>query len=281
LLVKYEGERLRISVKPRRFIYVKLKYGGYQKRFIEEWKAGRLRVGEVLINKTKVLVPFRKDVDLTNPKGWIAIDVNESNVTCVSTNPHIIRFEHDLREIRSSYFEKRRKIQKLSKLKPTASKRLMKKYSKRKRNRTESLCHKIAKMIVSRARKHGFGIVMENLKGMRKQIRYGKRMNRRLHTLPYRRLQSYIEYKAKLAGLPVVYVNPRGTSSLCPICGGKLASNGHRLLKCRKCGCEKDRDVVACLNLLERNPRCGEFPFPPKATHEALSAEVERIVIKC
>ena len=156
LLVKYEGERLRISVKPRRFIYVKLKYGGYQKRFIEEWKAGRLRVGEVLINETKVLVPFRKDVDLTNPKGWIAIDVNESNVTCVSTNPHIIRFEHDLREIRSSYFEKRRKIQKLSKLKPTASKRLMKKYSKRERNRTESLCHKIAKMIVSRARKHGF-----------------------------------------------------------------------------------------------------------------------------
>ena len=54
----------------------------------------------------------------------------------------------------------------------------------------------------------GFGIVMENLKGMKKQIRYGKRMNRRLHTLPYRRLQSYIEYKAKLAGLPAVYVNP-------------------------------------------------------------------------
>ena len=73
----------------------------------------------------------------------------------------------------------------------------------------------------------GFGIVVENLKGMKKQIRYGKRMNRRLHTLPYRRLQSYIEYKAKLAGLPAVYVNPRGTSSLCPICGGKLASNGH------------------------------------------------------
>jgi len=36
LLVKYEGERLRISVKPRRFLYIKLKYGDYQRRSIEE-----------------------------------------------------------------------------------------------------------------------------------------------------------------------------------------------------------------------------------------------------
>ncbi|MHA1626449.1 MAG: hypothetical protein ACTSYT_00960 [Candidatus Asgardarchaeia archaeon] len=41
-----------------------MKYGDYQKLFIEEWRAGKLRVGEVSINETKVLVPFRKDVDL-------------------------------------------------------------------------------------------------------------------------------------------------------------------------------------------------------------------------
>ncbi|MCL7390210.1 MAG: transposase [Thaumarchaeota archaeon] len=28
-----------------------------------------------------------------------------------------------------------------------------------------------------------------------------------------------MEYKAELAGLSVVYVDARGTSSLCPICG--------------------------------------------------------------
>ncbi len=39
-------------------------------------------------------------------------------------------------------------------------------------------------------------------------------------------------------------------------------------------------DVVACLKLLKRNPRCGELPLPPKAAHEALKAEVKRIVIK-
>jgi len=37
-------------------------------------------------------------------------------------------------------------------------------------------------------------------------MKYGKRLNIRL--------QFYIEYKAKLERLPVVYVNPKGTSGL-------------------------------------------------------------------
>ncbi|MBS7617356.1 transposase [Candidatus Bathyarchaeota archaeon] len=82
-------------------------------------------------------------------------------------------------------------------------------------------------------------------------------------------------------GLPVVYVDPKHSSSLCSMCGDKLAPNGYRLLKCEKCGYEEDRDVIACLNLLKRNPRCGELPLPLKAIDEALKAEVERIVIKC
>ncbi len=259
LLVRYEGDKLRISVRPRKFLTINLKYGSYQKRFIEEWRAGRLRVGEVSLNETKILIPFRKDVDLTNPKDWIAIDVNESNVTGVSSNPHILRIETNLREIRSVYFEKRRKIQKLSKYKPLTAERLLRKYSDREKRRIKDLCHKVAKRMVEVAKLNGFGIVMEDLKGMGRRMNYGKRMNRRLHGLPYRKLQSYIEYKARLNGLPVEYVDAKYTSSLCPICGEKLskAPNGRRLLKCKSCGYEEDRDIIACLNLLKRNPRCG------------------------
>jgi putative transposase len=117
---------------------------------------------------------------------------------------------------------------------------------------------------------------MEDLKGIRKRINYGRMLNRRLHSWNFRRLQFYVEYKAKLEGLPVVYVSPRGTSSLCPVCGGRLAMNGHRRMKC-KCEYEGDRDVIACLNML----RMRGAPLPLKAINEALKAEVERIVIKC
>jgi len=69
-----------------------------------------------------------------------------------------------------------------------------------------------------------------------------------------------IEYKAKLNRIPVVYVDPRNTSRLCPICGGRLAPNGQRLLKCKNCGYENDRDVIACLNML----RMRGVPVPPE-----------------
>ena len=106
---------------------------------------------------------------------------------------------------------------------------------------------------------------MEDLKEIRKRIKYGRVLNRRLHTWNFRKLQSYIEYKAKLEGLPVEYVNPRRTSSLCPICGGKLiALNGYRLMKCI-CGYENDRDVVACLNMLRMR---GLIRSPRKPSHE-------------
>nr|MDO8046251.1 transposase [Candidatus Baldrarchaeota archaeon] len=268
-LVKFDGKMLRISVKPRRFLYIPLKYGEYQQKYIDAWKRGELRIGEVTINTKKVLIPFRKDVDLTNPKDWIAIDINESNVTCVSSNPHVLRIEHGLRTIHTTYFEIRRRIQKLSKYKPITSKRLIEKYSGREKKKTHDLCHKIAKIIVDFAKKHNLGIIMENLKNIRKKIKYGRNLNRRLHSWNFRKLQFFIEYKAKLNGIPVVYINPKGTSSLCPRCGGKIAPNGQRVLKCRKCGYENDRDIVACLNML----RMRGVPVPPECLSMKLRKE--------
>jgi transposase len=49
--------------------------------------------------------------------------------------------------------------------------------------------------------------------------------------------------------VPAVAINPRGTSSTCPICGSKLVENSYRKLKCIKCGFEADRDATAILNI--------------------------------
>jgi putative transposase len=63
---------------------------------------------------------------MANPKDWIAIDINESNVTAVSSNPHILKMEHELRTIHTTYFNIRRRIQKLAKEKPKTAQRLLK-----------------------------------------------------------------------------------------------------------------------------------------------------------
>ena len=189
----------------------------------------------------------------------------------MSTNPHILRVDHELRTIHTTYFCIRR-IQKLAKFKPKTAERLMKKYSGRERRKVTDLCHKISRKIIDFAKQHGFGIVMENLRGIRNNINKGRMLNRRLHSWNFRRLQFYIDYKAKLEGLPVEYVNPKGTSSLCPVCGEKLAPNGHRRVKC-DCGYEQDRDVTACLNML----RMRGVPFPLKALDEFERGKAVRV----
>jgi putative transposase len=127
VLYKFYGDIIRISVKPRRFIFINLKYGEYQRKFIDAWMEGELRTGEITINENKIIVPFKKEVDLENMKDWVAIDINESNVTGVGSNPHILRIDHSLRTIHTTYFNIRRNIQKLAKYKPKTVERLMKK----------------------------------------------------------------------------------------------------------------------------------------------------------
>ncbi len=65
-------------------------------------------------------------------------------------------------------------------------------------------------------------------------------------------IQSILDYKARLAGLRVIYVDPRGTSSRCPRCRAKLVHNGYRRLKCPRCGFEEDRDIIGAINVMMR-----------------------------
>ena len=58
------------------------------------------------------------------------------------------------------------------------------------------------------------------------------------------------EYKARLSGLMVAYLNAKNTSSLCPISGDKISPNEYRRMRCLSCGLEEDRDVIAVKNLL-------------------------------
>jgi putative transposase len=59
------------------------------------------------------------------------MDTNESNITAVSSNLHVLRIDHELRAIHTTYFSIRRRVRKLAKHKPIAARRLMKKYSGR------------------------------------------------------------------------------------------------------------------------------------------------------
>jgi putative transposase len=116
---------------------------------------------------------------------------------------------------------------------------LLAKYSGRERRRVEDVYHKVANQIVGEAKElKASTIVLEELVNIRKRIKRSKAVNGRLNRWSFRRLQKIIEYKARLSGLMVVYLNAKDTSSLCPICGEKLSPNGYRRMRCLRCGME-------------------------------------------
>ncbi len=255
-----EEEVIKLST-PSGRIQLEFYSAKYHEKF-KDWKVGQawlVRTPKgVFLN-----VVFSKEVEVKEPKTFVGVDLNENNVTLSLPNGEFVQIITHEREIRTGYYVKRRRIQK--KLRSgKRRKELLEKYGQRERNRLNDLYHKLANKIVELAEKYG-GIALEDLTEIRESIRYSAEMNGRLHRWSFRKLQSIIEYKAKLKGVRVVFVNPAYTSSLCPVCGGKLSPNGHRVLKCSNCGFEADRDVVGSWNIRLRGLKMWGVSVPPKS----------------
>ncbi|MBS0650386.1 MAG: transposase [Verrucomicrobia bacterium] len=72
-------------------------------------------------------------------------------------------------------------------------------------------------------------------------------MRTRRHRWGFRKLQTFIEYKAEAKGLSVLYVNPAYSSQTCPVCGC-LGVRTRHLFKC-SCGSQQHADWNASRNL--------------------------------
>jgi hypothetical protein len=78
----------------------------------------------------------------------------------------------------------------------------------------------------------------------------GRHHNQRLAGWEYGRDIAYLSYKAKAASIESFTGSERGTSSQCPVCGGKQKVRG-RVWRCRNVSCSfmGHRDVVGSVNM--------------------------------
>jgi len=271
-LFKLDSENWKASIilHGRRWIALRLFHGRYHDKF-RDMELGEARLvlredGDLYLN-----VAFSRTVTLPEMSAdarVIAVDVNE-NFIVYGNNDFVERFETNEGIIRTRYFLKRRRIR--SKIRGRElQRRLLEKYRGREWRRIREIYYKAAKRIISRALEIGATIiVIEDLKHLNEEDMGSKELNGRLHRWSYRRFQRILEYQAKLYGLSVRYVDPAYTSSICPICGDELnpSQNGHRLMRCLRCGLEEDRDVIAVRNLTRRY--CEEC-MKAKASHRPL-----------
>ncbi|MCR4657220.1 MAG: transposase [Lachnospiraceae bacterium] len=117
--------------------------------------------------------------------------------------------------------------------------------------------HKLSHSIIETAVAHDVKTIkLERLANIRSTTRTSRKNNHSLHTWSFYRLAQYIEYKAKLAGIKVEYVNPAYTSQTCPVCGHVHHANG-RSYAC-KCGFHAHRDLLGAMNICNSTEYVGD-----------------------
>ena len=143
---------------------------------------------------------------------------------------------------------------KLQSKRTKSAKRLLKKRRRKESRFARDINHQISKKLVAKAQDTGRGIALENLKGIRDRTTVRKALRRTHHSWSFFQLRSFIEYKGKLAGIPVVTVDPRNTSRTCPSCGSVDKRNrpSQSLFHCRSCDFSGPADTVAAANIAAR-----------------------------
>jgi IS605 OrfB family transposase len=114
--------------------------------------------------------------------------------------------------------------------------------------------HCISKKIVVKAQCTGRGIALEDLEGIGDRVKARKPQRATLKSWSFHQLGNFIAYKAALAGVPVVFVDPAHTSQECPACRHTCRANRSRQarFKCVSCGLAGPADAIAALNIRVR-----------------------------
>ncbi|MDG7018246.1 MAG: transposase [Nitrososphaerota archaeon] len=261
---------IRITLQPNRYVWLPVNTSN--KHYDEYSKEGR--ASELLITDTKVCLTFVVGDVKEKPlsRKLVAQDLNFNSVdstdAILNSGPSLTGVEtRSLKEIVriQNDFSRRRMMLQRHVKNPQKRAKKLRETRGRQRNRIKDALHKLSTAQVRRNPDASF--VFEDLKGIRRRmISEGTKRSRKLRTYlnrwPYRMYQSFVEYKSLNR---TMYVSPRGTSSECPVCGGRLEHPAWAVSRCVKCGVDYDRDRLASLAILCRGLRlCGQ-PFAVSA----------------
>jgi putative transposase len=135
----------------------------------------------------------------------------------------------------------------------------------RHRRRVRQAHHEAAKSVVAWLVNHQVGtVVVGDPKGITTRD-CGHRQNLALRNWRRTHLLGCLSDKAELAGIKVVLVNERGTSSTCPECHRAVPRPRGRGFCCPHCGHRCHRDLVGARNIAARGG--GSTRAPARVTH--------------
>ncbi|MCW4007379.1 MAG: transposase [Candidatus Bathyarchaeota archaeon] len=173
----------------------------------------------------------------------------------------------EIRGVRRHYAWLRRRLQE------RGLTQVVKRVGSKERRVVGAILHRASKRIVSLAFATNSYIVLGDLTGIRRRANgKGKRFNRIVSNMPFYCLTKMIEYKAMLAGVPVVTTSEAYTSQTCHVCGceGKRKTQG--LFLCPHCG-EYNADLNGAINIAKKFERwTGYMPIHGAAVNQPITS---------
>ena len=144
--------------------------------------------------------------------------------------------------------------QRLQKKGTKNAKRRLKKISGREHRFKCNTNHVIAKTLVLKAKGTGQGIALEDLSGIRDRTTVRGGLRDQFGKWAFGQLRSFVEYKARLSGVPVLIVDPRNTSRCCSRCGhiDKKNRKSQSEFECVQCRFSCHADFNAAINIASR-----------------------------
>lgn len=214
---------------------------------------------------------LRRDKWFLNISVEIPEEREHAAVDCLGVDLGIVEIAADsdgnkysgakLNKIRLRNRALRRKLQRKG---TKSARRLLKKRDRKESRFATDTNHVISRRIVSLAKRTNRAIALENLGGIRTRIRARKRERTKLHSWAFAQLGGFLTYKAKLAGVKLVTVDPRYTSQRCCKCGHTEKANRKTRDRfvCKACGHAVHADENGAGNVrLKGNTLLGSGAF--------------------
>jgi IS605 OrfB family transposase len=193
---------------------------------------------------------LEKEIEIYRPGDIKPVDVNENSVATLYEAFAVI-LETDLAETTLGYSYRKEGIQRRNGSYSRETRKAMKKLKEGKKKRDYRI--KTASLIAREAMRMRGVIVIERISGddIRVMItRYrNKQLGHRIYQSALKGGLNTIIDKAREYGVPVLMVDPKNTSKICPIHNALIEYGEDRIGVCSKGGERWHREVVALINI--------------------------------
>jgi IS605 OrfB family transposase len=191
------------------------------------------------------LVDEQPEEPLLTPEGILGVDFGIVNLA--TTSDGVTYSGDEVEETRRRYTGLKAMLQRVG---TESAKRHLRKLSGREARFKRQVSHKISKELVAVAKGTMRALALEDLRGVSSRVTVRRGQRGRHGKWAFGQLRAFVD-KARLAGVPVLVVDPRNTSRRCSVCGWVEKGNrvSQSVFRCRSCGHGENADLNAAKNI--------------------------------